>query len=486
MSTIRSIGFVIALGFVLAGCAASGTTPAASRGTPEAAYATLSDANASIQKRTGAIATLLSAAQTGATSPDAARAALKRIAWSWHQGTPPLVRIAAIDALLSDEANLDDTHNMLKLMTPTEQQREVLEHVCMIASERHWRDMTPAIVRSWSRSVPGWEDMARPEAKALTALWPDQDHDAVLFDVFTGAEGAEEKARSAAWALLTRLDKDGVRTRELVQHRAPELEASGDVLATAIGRAWRELHVVPLTPEQLEWTRRLFEAEHDADRRAYVAAMEGLSDEQVAGLALRHGPLLAWAQAQHPDWLESSRDALVEQVLQGLGRTRAYGPGARSAAQDLAEASWLDVLTAAAAVHATHDPDVVYDLFQQADADQIDRSTEHGGVIEPTSDGAWRAVSFPPRPTERFGDRQFVASDDMIKRGDTALFHYHFHVQDHSNRNYAVPSGGDYETAQRLGRASLVFTFIDRDHLNVDLYFPSGKLIDLGAIERPQ
>lgn len=487
MSTLPRFVSLLVLGVWLSGCATPGSSvPAPGRGTPEAAYTVLSDTDAGVQKRIAAITTLQAAVGSGATPAETARAALKRAAWSWHQGTPSQVRIAAIDALLADEANLDDTHNMLRLMTPTEQQREVLEHVCQVATARAWGDMTPAIVRSWSRPVPGWEDLSRPEAQALLALWPGQDHDATLFSVFAGSDGADDKARSAAWAMLTRLDASGERTRALVRQAGSRLDASTDPIAGAIARAWREMQIVPVTPEQLAWTQRLLEPQHDAHRQAIIAATALLPPERRERLELRHGPLMVWAHAQDATLIDAPLEALVEHALLSLQGSRSYGPGARARAQDLARADWSEVLTALAAVQATRDPDLGRALFQQADADQLDTSTEHGGVIEAASDGGWQAIAFPPRPTERFGDRQFVASEDMIRRGDTALFHYHFHVQSHANRNYAVPSGGDYDTARRLGRASLVFTFVDRDHMNVDLYFPSGVLIDLGAIERPQ
>ncbi len=474
---------VLAILSVGGACASSGAA-GVSKGTPEAAYAALADTTARTGVRLKAIQSLERAVTDGTTSRESARAALKRLAWSWHQGTPSEVRIAAIDTLLADDVAINDTRTMLTLMVPTEQQRHVLEYVCTIATERSWRTMTPALVRSWSREVRGWDDLERPEAVALTALWPELDHNAILFNIFSGVEDTDDKARAAAWTMLSRLDTDGHRTRELVVQSAPQLEATGDPLAIAIGRAWRELHVVPRTSEQLAWAQRLFSPERDAERRMFVAAVGAVSGERAEGLALRHAPVLAWAQAAHADWLVLSREALVEVILEGLKGSRAYGLGGRTTEHVIDALPWLDIFVTAIAIEATRNPAVIGDLFEQADHDHLDRTTEHGGVIEVASDGSWRAVSYPPRPTERFGDRQFVASKDMIKRGDLALFHYHFHVQKIGNRSFAVPSGGDYETARRLGRSSLVFTFVDNEHMNIDLYFPDGQLIDLGTIER--
>lgn len=82
------------------------------------------------------------------------------------------------------------------------------------------------------------------------------------------------------------------------------------------------------------------------------------------------------------------------------------------------------------------------------------------------------------------GDDVFVASSDMIEQSDHALAHFHFHVQRWSNRGYAGPSWGDLEYALRHGRICVVFTGISRDELDVDVYFPSSEVVDLGSIRR--
>ena len=467
-------------------CAGSSGQSAARAASPERAYVVLDDASQNVKKRVAAVRSIQVAVDAGTTPRATARAALKRIAWSWHQGTPSAVRIAAIDALLEHEAQLNDTRTMLTLMTPTEQQREVLEHVCAIAGERQWRRMTPAMIRSWSRKVRGWDDLERPEAAALAALWPEQPVNEVLFAVFASTDEVDAKARSAAWTMLTRLDPEGEQTRALVEAGSAALDRADDPLSAAIAWAWRELHVAPKTSEQLAWVQRLHESDDGAALQALIDAAGALPVERRAGLEMRHLPLLAWVRSAHPTWLDLSRGELESRVLEGLEGSRAFGPGARRPGSDLGEAPWHDLLTALAALQATRDPAVRAQLFEQAEVDRLDESTEHGGVLEVNGKGVWQAIAYPPRPTERFSDQQFVASDDMIRRGDLGVFHYHFHAQRHNNRRYATPSGGDFDTARRLGRSSLVLTFVDANRMNIDLYLPDGMATDLGTIERPQ
>jgi hypothetical protein len=70
----------------------------------------------------------------------------------------------------------------------------------------------------------------------------------------------------------------------------------------------------------------------------------------------------------------------------------------------------------------------------------------------------------------------------MLRAGDAALFHYHFHAQRPDNRDYAGPSNGDLVYADRFGRACLVFTTVDEGVLNADYYQPGGARLDLGML----
>ena len=83
----------------------------------------------------------------------------------------------------------------------------------------------------------------------------------------------------------------------------------------------------------------------------------------------------------------------------------------------------------------------------------------------------------------REGDTSFVASPELLEEPTTALPHYHFHVQRVRNTQFAGPSEGDLNYASLYGRTCLVITSVGDGVMNVDVYFPSGAVSDLGVIE---
>ena len=61
----------------------------------------------------------------------------------------------------------------------------------------------------------------------------------------------------------------------------------------------------------------------------------------------------------------------------------------------------------------------------------------------------------------------------------------HFHAQRHRNGNHAGPGLGDLNYAQNTRTNNLVFTFVDKDTMNVDYYRHGKVIVDLGTIKRP-
>jgi hypothetical protein len=120
-----------------------------------------------------------------------------------------------------------------------------------------------------------------------------------------------------------------------------------------------------------------------------------------------------------------------------------------------------------------------------ADSDRADKSTEYGGVIGFDTGVRFSLMEFPPRPGQRIADNRFIASIDMFDASDDALFHFHMHVQRYRNATYAGASAGDIDYAKHHGRSCLLFSFTDRQTLNVDYYQGNGATLDLGEIRRP-
>lgn len=424
------------------------------------------------------------------------REALKSVAWSRRARQD--LRIEAIEALLADEANLDDTRAMLKLMLPTESawsEWGVIEYVGDEATRRGWTDLAPAFAASLARAQLLIEDRERAEYAALSRLVGEDAIVDLVFDVFAGTiDGAltRERDRLAAWSLLQRLDPDGARIGDRLRALSDE-RADEDPLLGALKRGVDELGVVARTGEELAWLNTLSEDEHREFFRTAKGVVDVLGSDQKAGLGLRHLSFLVWASRHQPAWLGASRDELFAHIQRRLnGRKHHFrNPLGSSGKDELFERvnaalNWGDALALCVTLEALDDVGLTSELFRQADLDHEDRTTEHGGVIsaDPTSP-VFYATHYPPRPAQRFGDDRFVASPEMIDHSADALLHYHFHVSKVKNADYAGPSVGDLDYAALYGRAALVFTFIDEDTLGVDYYQPGRTAVDLGEITRP-
>ncbi len=436
------------------------------------------------------------AVETGEIDRAAARESLKKVAWArarWEG-----VRRAAIETLLEDQANLDDTHSMLKLMLPTETQWPIIEFISATAVERGWTDLTTALVRSWSRPVVQPTDALRPERLALEKLHPGRSPEDIVFSIFTAENehGLRDRDRQDAWTLLRRIDPTGARTIALLG-QSTDSDPGDDPHVASLRSAAHDLHAIPETGEQLSWVRQLREPANSPFWTAAAAAVARLNDRQRDGLQLRHAAAVVWAGEHRPTWLSASREELVEQVVsrqktwrKHLRDTQRSGGAALS---ELAPAwrdrlSWADALSILLAADVLADPAVARSLFDQTEADRRDNSSEHGGLIDPaTSDtGSLFALRpFTPRFTQRAGDNRFVAPTEMTEAGALSLFHYHFHVQRLRNASYAGPSGEDIDYARRFGRSCIVFTSIGPDILNADFYQGEGVVIDLGEVLRP-
>lgn len=485
----RSIaaGFVLAAS-LLAGCA---TDP----NPVNAPLSAIPDMKAHTDTRIRAIRRAWDAAESGEASPASVRETLKRVAW--QRGSWSAVRVAAIEELLKDEPNLDDTRTMMRFMLPTETSWDVITAIANSAGERGWTDLTAVLVRSWSRPVDQPADDLRPERLALQKLHPSRAPEDVVFDVFrgeilNGKKPLTDRERQDAWSLLRRVDREGQRTLALLS-TPPDEDTLEDPMIRTLRQGSIELAVVPDTGEELAWLDRLGAPAAQATWDDCASAVAKLGAEQRQGLRLRHVLGAAWAQRHQPGWLSASRAELVSELERVLEpRPRNIKPGTQEIHRGAGESvrivsdqlTWGDALLALIAARLADDQALATALFAHADDDHKDTSTEHGGVIDEA--GAGFAIRrFPPRANQRAGDERFIAPDEMLVHGSDALFHYHFHVNKHKNADYAAPSEDDIKYATTHGRACLVFTFISASTLAIDYYQPGGVVIDMGEFNRP-
>lgn len=432
---------------------------------------------------------------------------LKTVAWSptW----PRELRLEALRMLLSDTdpKGLEDSRGLVRLMLPREPDAEVVGLLSEEAAARGWADATPSLIRSLSRMWPGTADAQRPEYKAIAALSPGKSVAAVVAEVFVNPpdEGGPfglvpaERARADAWDLLARVDADGSVRAGLVQS-APEGGQAGPL--TDMRASLRDLRCLPLTGDELRWLASLHDF-RDGARRAWwdqtAAVVAGLTSREAEKLQLRHLEPIRWASEHRSEWLRGDRAWLLGQLEKRLDgramhRRRAreqstWRPPPERLKDWSAKLSWPDLVAIMTIDEAVRDPAVAASLFAQADMDREDRTAEYGGLLRAghpaAGSGAFQVVLYPPRPSARRGDKQFVASTDMIAQSDHALAHYHFHVQDVRNSEYAGPSVDDLAYAARQGRSCLVLTSVSSRAINVDYYQPDGVVIDLGTITAP-
>ncbi|MBX3404447.1 MAG: hypothetical protein KF699_13630 [Phycisphaeraceae bacterium] len=461
--------------------------------------------------------------EAGTADREATREALKKLVWTIGRPSDR-IRVRALEALLRDTTpeGRADTLNLLRLRMPTEAGWPMIEAVSRAARERAddqaWRVLTSPLVRSFSRAVPTPPDPDRPERAALLALHDGTTADdlaAIVFGVFIDpvANGADEgemadKARAAAWELLSRLDPRGEQRAAIIAARS-DLRTHPAVAEIALLQ--ERIGIVPVSGSELDLARRMT-ATDDPTRGAWwaaaVAAFDGLTDEQRLGLALRHVEPLRWAAEHRPEWVACGREELlthVERRLAGRRTWRAGGAdgGMRAKGETLrdwrADLAWGDLLAIMVIDEALHEPAVIAELFAQAAKDRADTSTEYGGLlwaaaarcVESTSgrvaaESRFRASLFEPRPAHRKNDRTFIAPPEMFAADARALAHYHFHVQTVANSDYAGPGAGDLEFARTHRRNNIVLTSVRAGVLNADYYQWNGAVIDLGEVLAPR
>jgi hypothetical protein len=268
--------------------------------------------------------------------------------------------------------------------------------------------------------------------------------------------------------------------------------AEDDLFLRDLQKAALDLGMVPHNREEILWLRKLCEPEHADFWSAAVSAIATVPAARRATLEVRDLPIIVAAAQHEPALLATSREDLFLQVQESLrGRRRhshgsnfdGSGVSSRNTLMDWTDQlTWGDLAAMRIALKSMDVPQVVAHLFDYAERDMADESTEYGGVIRLDAQGRFEVLEFPPRFREH--DQKFIASQEMLDAAYTAQFHFHLHVQEYRNDSYAGPGFGDANYATNLRANCLVFTFINRDTLNVDYYRHTMVQVDLGEIKR--
>lgn len=365
-----------------------------------------------------------------------------------------------------------------------------ITRLSQIIAERGWTDLSPALVSSWARPVMfNNDDLERPEYLALASMHGAENVTDVVFAMLIESKGVGEQGlRSRCWDLLHRL---GQRER-LVELLASREIAADDPMLLDLQAGAAELGLVPRNREEILWMRKLREPQRAEFWSQAVAAVQGLNPQRRAELALRDLPIVVSASLHDRELLALSVDELHRRVDAYLRTQRHHvedetaGGFADTSRQRLGEyegkLSWGDLAAMLVAIRAMQVPEVVDHLFDFAERDRADESTEYGGVIALDAKDRFEVREFVPVFREH--DQRFNPSQAMFDAGYTAVFHFHNHTQNHRNERYAGPGIWDLNTADNTRANCLVFTFVNRDTLNVDYYRHDRVVVDLGEIRR--
>jgi hypothetical protein len=405
----------------------------------------------------------------------------------WRPGYTVTTREAAVRRLA--EHDLDGLKVTIRRYLPRMTAWEGLTRICEIIADEGWDDLTPALVSSWARPRPVTPDDERPEYLALARLHGADRVPDVIFELMLKSNRVSDQGlRTRSWGLLTRLGH---------RERLIELLATGDVpprdaFLIDLRAGAVELGIVPANREEILWMRQLRKPEHRAFWNEARAALEQMPEGRAAELELRDLPIVVSAARHEPSMLTASIADLYGQLDALVKGQRHYSHGSNYDGFNVGnrerlydwrgELTWGDLAAMLMAARALDVPQVVAHLFNYAERDHEDRSTEYGGVIALDAKGRFEILEFPPRIRQH--DQKFLAPQAMLDAGYTALFHFHLHVQAYRNTEYAGPGYGDVNYADNTRANCLVFTFVRRDALNVDFYRHGRVLVDLGTIER--
>ncbi len=418
-------------------------------------------------------------AQNQLTDHPARLNALRRIAW--HNDYPAQQRCDAFKQLAQINENqlIQDASQRITRIKNT----AVLNCLFDLAIARRWPGATALAVSGYAQHDPA--DKNPPHRRVIQTLNPGKTVDQVAYEVFTAThpDNPSHAQQAAAWQLLNRITTPTA-SRNSLTHAQPTTTLIADLQAAAA-----DLNAVPTNREGVLWLAWLRATAQRPFWQRAAAAVAKLTTQQQAHLELRHLPTLLH---QTRDALTADKNHLLNTLTDRVQLTDRFNTPHKDGqlptpSQNLEhwanKLAWPDLITIDLLTNALQDPAVAQSLFQQADADLADPHTEHGGVLDKTLN---RFTATPYEPLMRRHDRVFYPSQKMIEHLYTALAHYHFHAQQHNNRQYAGPGRGDLAAAERMNFNCLVFTFTDPNTLNADYYQPNGVVIDLGSIKRPK
>lgn len=482
----------------LAGCAS----------TPDDPVATLNDRELPVHLRLNG----MRAAEATAGGDPAFVASLHRLVWV--DGAAVRLRLAAVDSLV--RVHPASMWPEARARLARVDRAAVVDAVCAAAVDHATGDdrraFVLAAVRSWARELDGVAEADRPEPRAIEAITGRPAIDTVeqVAELRVAEAGEADLPvvgvvdRAAAWVTLRRVaGEQGVRDR-LEAYRAGRADPATLTAAVTAERRLTDRDRVGYTfaltgdtPASLEAFTRLVAVWDGWMQRHWPSLVERVAagrwgDDAPMGphelvlLAHAPGPLVGLDRGS---LLAEARRSLRHR--QHVARTGPTDPDEGAPVAPLPEsiddhAAVLtrgDLLAVVVLRGELDRPGLAGALFEQFDADHADTETEHGGVLRWDDDDRLVAEAFEPQL--RRHDRAYYTPAEAVWVGYTGFAHYHFHAAAIDNAAWAGPGYADRLYVDRHGGFAVVFTAIDRDTLNADLYRGGDVVIDLGMVRRP-
>jgi len=380
----------------------------------------------------------------------------------------------------------------LRQRLPRTTDHDWLRSLCHFVAQYDMVELDAALVSSWGRPWSGsLPETQRPEFLALERMHGPGGSVIVVWETFLGAvKPSENGLRFRCWDLLHRL---GARDELIELVQGEDASRSEHPTLHGVHQAAVDFGTIPWNREELLWVHKLTEPSRRGFWLEAQRATSQLTLQRRRNLELRDLPVVVAAAKHQPDLLTQTDAQLMQSVAGRLQGRRHYKerdggflPGEdpphdlRSHADAL---TWGDLAAIAIAMDAMHLPSVRHHLFDYANRDRLDDTTEYGGIVALDEQGRFEILEFPPR--FRVHDLRFEASQAMFDAGYTALFHFHNHAQKHRNKAHAGPGLGDMKYADATRANCLVLTYVNDHTINVDYYRHDGLLIDLGLVYQP-
>ncbi len=347
-----------------------------------------------------------------------------------------------------------------------------------------------ALVRGWANAIPAWtDDTKRPERLALAALVGESEVALFLMKTLRSANPATEaNLRIRCFELLVRIGEEDV----LIAALADPEQTKGDALLTDLATITRDLGIVPRNREEILWARKLCEPSRAEFLAAAKIALARLPEGRRSALELRSVAIAVACAELRPDLLARNEPEMYAEIESRIKSRKKVSPDfsgfgggfTENLYQSRDSLVWGDLAAMLIALEVLDEEKLLRAVFELADRDREERSTEFGGVLALGKHKHGELMEFAPRV--KSGDTRFESSQALFDALYEGLFHVHFHAQSYNNDKYAGPHMGDFQFALASRANCLVFAFLSPDELGVDFYRHGPLVIDLGAITRPE